>query len=70
METGSSIKVVGVRLEHGDSRPETYRARAWRLQQHADRLNPYAKPRGFVVKAQTWAEYEAWKRAQDNPRLW
>ena len=70
MDTENAIKVVGARSEAGEARPETYRARAWRLQQHADRLNPHPKPRGFVVKARTWAEYEAWRRAQDNPRLW
>lgn len=44
--------------------------RALRLQEHADRLNPYPRPRGFVFRARTWADYEAWRKAQSNPRLW
>lgn len=45
----------------------------WRgqtLQRQADKLNPYPRPRGFVFKARTYEEYEAWKKAQSNPRLW
>jgi hypothetical protein len=44
--------------------------RAVLLQEQADRLNPYPRPRGFVFKARTREEYERWRKAQTNPRLW
>ena len=50
--------------------PEEALRRAAVLQAQADALNPYPKPRGFVFKAKTWEEYEAWRKAQSNPRLW
>ena len=50
--------------------PAEFLERAWRLQQQVDASNPYPKPRGFVFKARTWADYEAWRRQQKNPRLW
>jgi hypothetical protein len=36
----------------------------------ADKLSPFLRPRGFVLKARAWAEYEAWRKAQENRRLW
>ncbi len=44
--------------------------RAAILQAQAELLNPYPRPRGFVFKARTRAEYERWRKAQANPRLW
>lgn len=68
MLDSSQIKIVGKRTR-GDTPQECLR-RAWRLQQQAERLSPYPPARGFVFKAKTWADYEAWRRAQSNPRLW
>lgn len=64
----SSIKIVGKRRP--PLSPAECLHRAWRLQQQAERLSPYPPARGFVFKARTWADYEAWRRAQTNPRLW
>ncbi|OQW96457.1 MAG: hypothetical protein BWK77_04605 [Verrucomicrobia bacterium A1] len=66
----SGIKIVGRRPPRAAADPAEFRARAQRLQEHADRLNPYPKPRGFVFCARTWADYEAWRTSQPNPRLW
>ena len=44
--------------------------RAAKLQAQANALNPYPKPRGFVFRAKSREEYERWRRAQANPRLW
>lgn len=65
-----AIKVVGTRRQTAADGPAEFRARARALQEHADRLNPNPKPRGFVFRARTWADYEAWRAAQANPRLW
>jgi hypothetical protein len=67
------VKIVGSRPRTDEAfgiQPEEALRRAALLQAQADRLNPYARPRGFVFKAKTWATYEAWRRAQVNPRLW
>ncbi len=40
------------------------------LQEQAELLNPYPRPRGFVYKARTREEYEQWRKSQSNPRLW
>lgn len=50
--------------------PAEYHRRALKLWQQMDRLNPNRRPRGFVFKAPTRALYDAWRRAQLNPRLW
>lgn len=63
------MKIVGQRRRKKES-PEEYRRRALALQEHAERLNPWPRPRGFVFRARTWDEYEAWRRSQENPRLW
>jgi hypothetical protein len=63
------MKIVGNRHRAKET-PSDYRRRALKLQQHADRLNPWPRPRGWVYRARTWEEYEAWRRAQENPRLW
>ena len=62
--------MVGRRVTDAAQVPADYVRRAERLQRSADQLNPYPKPRGFVFKARTWADYEAWRKAQANPRLW
>jgi len=64
----SKIKVVGRRKP--PSTPEEFFRQAHRLEQEFNKLNPYARPRGFVFKAKTRAEYEAWRQRQSNPRLW
>ena len=74
-ETGytRSMKTVGTRRRTDEARgvsPEEALRRAAVLQAQADLLNPFPRPRGFVFKARTWAEYEQWRRAQTNPRLW
>ena len=64
----TKVKVVGKR--RAPSTPvECYR-RAHVLELEVNKLNPYPRPRGFVFKARTRAEYEAWRKAQSNPRLW
>lgn len=67
------MKVVGRRRRTDDTAdlaPAEALHRAWALQQQADKLNPYPRPRGFVFKAKTREEYERWRRRQANPRLW
>jgi hypothetical protein len=63
------MKIVGSR-HHLPSSPAQAVRRAERIIAEANRLAPDPKPRGFVVKAKTWHEYDAWKLAQTNPRLW
>jgi hypothetical protein len=67
------MKIVGKRRTSeslSPISPEEALARATVLQQQAERLNPYPRPRGFVFKARTWEEYERWRKSQSNPRLW
>ena len=61
-------KTVG-RRKRGDT-PEECFWRAHALNQQLDLLNPYPRPRGFVKKFRTYADYERWKAEQKNPRLW
>jgi hypothetical protein len=67
------MKVVG-RRRHSESTgpisPEEALRRSIALQKEADRLNPFPQPRGFVAKFKTWEDYEEWRKAQSNPRLW
>jgi hypothetical protein len=64
------MKTVGKRKRAPLHDPiESYR-RALVLMRQMEKLNPYPKPRGFVFKARTWADYEAWRASQKNPRLW
>jgi hypothetical protein len=67
------MKIVGQRRRSDETAPlppaEAVR-RASVLQAQADLLNPYPRPRGFVFKARTREEYERWRKAQTNPRLW
>ena len=69
-EPVQSVKVVGTRTGNQPATPAAYHQRAMALARRVDRLNPYPKPRGFVFKARTWDEYERWRAAQTNPRLW
>lgn len=64
-----SVKIVGTRRLQ-PATPAEYAARALILQRQLEAMNPFPKPRGFVFKARTWEDYEKWRRAQDNPRLW
>ena len=62
---------IGRRLnEHSVGDANIYYRRAERLIQEMDQLNPWPRPRGFVVKAKTWEDYRQWRDAQHNPRLW
>ena len=68
-----AVKIVGKRRTSEDVTlvtPEEAFRRATILQAQADLLNPYPRPRGFVFKAKTWGDYERWRKAQKNPRLW
>ena len=64
------VKVVGRRAGAPGQTPVDFIRRAEALQRAADELNPYPRPRGFVFKARTREAYEAWRKAQANPRLW
>jgi hypothetical protein len=69
----ASVKTVGrrrPRAEVSALTPEEALTRAAILQHQAELLNPYPRPRGFVFKARTREEYERWRQAQENPRLW
>jgi len=63
-------KIVGRRHLQSPLSPVECHRRALALQARVDCLNPFRKPRGFVFKAKSWADYEAWKQKQTNPRLW
>jgi hypothetical protein len=64
-------KVVGKRLKTPAlTTPAESLWRASRLIDEMNRLHPWPRPRGFVFKARTYADYERWRRAQENPRLW
>ena len=65
-----TMKTVGHRLRGQPVDPVSCFLRAARLRDRLDKLNPFPRPRGFVVKARTWEEYEAWRARQSNPRLW
>jgi len=62
------IKFVGRRIP--PQTPAEYHAAGARLYRAARVMNPWPRPRGFVFKAKTWDEYEAWRAAQKNPWLW
>lgn len=62
------MKVVG--KQRGESSPEESLRRAERMIREAILLAPHPRPRGFVFKARTWEEFEAWRRDQANPRIW
>ena len=67
------MKVVGKRRKSDELTPITPAEalrRATVLQKQAELLNPYPRPRGFVFKARTREDYERWRKAQRNPRLW
>ena len=67
------MKIVGKRRhseELSPRSPEEALRCATILQAQAELLNPYPRPRGFVFKAKTREEYERWRQAQKNPRLW
>lgn len=68
MDGKDKVKVVGKQRSSAD--PVDCFRRGQILQQQVDKLNPFPRPRGFVFKARTYEEYERWKKAQANPRLW
>jgi hypothetical protein len=62
------MKIVGrIRVPQT---PEECDRRFLVLQRQAEKLNPYPRPRGFVFKAKTYADYATWRKSQSNPRLW
>ena len=68
MDLEQKVRVVGKRRP--PATPEESFARALVLQRQLELVHPFPRPRGFVFKAKTHAEYEAWRKAQKNPRLW
>ncbi len=62
------MKIVGKRRPL--STPAEFHERSRLLEREIDLLNPFPRPRGFVFKARTWAEWEQWRRRGDNPRIW
>jgi hypothetical protein len=50
------IKKVGHRRP--PETPAERLARSHQLELEVDRLNPWPRPRGFVLKAKTWEDYE------------
>ena len=68
MDAEQKVRVVGKRLP--PATPAEAFARAMILQRELDLIHPFPRPRGFVFKAKTRAEYEAWRAVQRNPRLW
>jgi hypothetical protein len=68
MDSEPKMKVVG-RIKTPQTPEECFR-RADVLEREMDKLNPYPRPRGFVFKAKTYADYERWRREQKNPRSW
>ena len=65
----NALKVVGKRRQRPET-PAQYQARALILQRQVEEMNPFPRPRGFVFKARTWEEFQQWRSAQSNPRLW
>jgi hypothetical protein len=68
MELPLKIKIVGKRRP--PVTPQEAFARAQVLQRQLELMHPFAHPRGFIFKAKTRKEYDAWRKAQKNPRLW
>jgi hypothetical protein len=62
------MKTVGKRQK--DNSPEGCHRRALALMRELEGANPHPRPRGFVFKARNREEYETWRAAQKNPRLW
>jgi hypothetical protein len=63
------IKTVGRRTDLAPD-PVAAHRKALVLARQADKMNPFPKPRGFIYKARTRLDYDLWKAAQKNPRLW
>lgn len=61
-------KIVGTRRP--PQTPAECHAAGARLFRAAVVMSPFPRPRGFVFKARTWADYERWRATQDNPWLW
>ena len=62
------MKIVGKR--RAPQTPEECLCLGNRLVKDAALLSPHRPLRSFVLKARTWEDYEAWKRAQNDPRYW
>ena len=65
----TGMKIVGSRRQNPGT-PAEYLARATVLQAQLNRLSPFPRPRSFVFKAKTWEEFDRWRNAHANPRLW
>lgn len=68
VSSANQIKIFGKRV--AGSSPVECHHRALAIWRQMERLNPYPRPRGFIVKARTRQEYEEWRKAQTNPRFW
>jgi hypothetical protein len=68
MELPLKVKVVGKRRP--PATPQECLHRAHVLERELDLLNPYPRPKGFLQKFKTYADYEAWRKSQRNPRFW
>jgi hypothetical protein len=63
------MKVVGKRTARNRTPEESLRV-AERLISEAKVLARRQPRKSFVAKFRTHADYEAWKRAQSDPRYW
>lgn len=68
MSEWDNVKIVGRRLAPASAADCLRHANI--LVRAAAQLSPYRRPRGFVFKARTYADYERWRREQTNPWLW
>ncbi len=64
----NALKIVGKRPPPATA--AEFHERSWILEREINLLNPFPRPHGFVIKARTWDEWEKWRAAQSNPRLW
>ncbi len=65
-----AAKTKGAGSRRPPTTPEDAFGRAQVLQRQLEIIHPYPRPHGFVFKARTREEYDAWSKAQLNPRLW
>ena len=64
------LKVKRVGKRKRPQTPEECLEMVERMNAEVVLLSPFKRPRGFVARFKTYADYEAWKKAQTNPWLW